>query len=256
MPAKGFPVTPDDLVARSFTLSVTPGGAGAKTLTLPYRLYVPRDYVQSRRYPLVVVLHGAGEKGIDNQKHLGNGVLAFCDPALQKRTPAFVVYPQCWEGARWVESAWSEGRYDQAKVPLSEPLTALLALVPALAKEFTLDPARLLCAGLSMGGYGTWDLITRFPAQFAGAVAICGGGDPTRAFAAKNVPVWAFHGSADEVVPVRGSRLMVEALRKAGGKVKYTEWKGADHHIWERVFKDPAVPRWLLAQKQAGRPAP
>ncbi|HEY0715962.1 MAG TPA: PHB depolymerase family esterase, partial [Polyangia bacterium] len=217
---------------------------------LPYRLYVPRDYLQSRRYPLLVVLHGAGERGSDNEAHLGNGVLAFCDAALQKKTPAFVVYPQCPVGAQWVETPWDVGHYDQGKVPLSQPLRTLLQLVAALATEFTLDPGRQLLAGLSMGGYGVWDLVTRFPERYAGAVAICGGGDPSQAARAKSVPIWAFHGAADDVVPVAGSRQMVQALKKAGGKVKYTEWAGKGHHIWEKVFADRAVLSWLLTQQR------
>lgn len=235
-------VTPDDLVARTFEIP------GPKPLILPYRLYVPRDYLHSRRYPLVVVLHGAGERGTDNREHLGNGVLAFCDAGLQKRRPAFVIYPQCPPEARWVEADWAPGRYDQGQVPLSRPLTALIQLLQSLQSEFTLDPNRRLLAGLSMGAYGTWDLITRFPERFAGAVAICGGGDPAQAARAKSVPVWAFHGDKDDVVPVSGSRLMVQALRKAGGNVKYTEFAGKGHHIWEDVFSDRAVITWLLAQ--------
>jgi predicted peptidase len=254
MPRKAFPITPDMLVARTFEVrspeSKPPANvpAAKASFSLPYRLYVPRDYVQTKRYPLLVVLHGAGERGNDNEKHLGNGVLSFCEDALQTKHPAFVVYPQCPEGARWVETDWGAGRYDQSKVPLSQPLGAVTELMAALATEFTLEPGNGLLAGLSMGGYGAWDLLTRFPQRFAGALVICGGGDPTRAGAAKDVPVWAFHGSADDVVPVAGSRLMVEALRKAGGKVKYKEFKGADHHVWQRVFDDRPVLTWLLSQ--------
>jgi predicted peptidase len=245
MPPKVRPIGPDDLVARTFTL-------GKTGFSLPYRLYVPRDYVQSQRYPLLVVLHGAGERGVDNEKHLGNGVLAFGDPALQKKRPTFVIYPQCPEAARWVETPWEAGDYDQSKVPLSRPLTAVMELVAALESEFTLDPNRVLLAGLSMGGYGVWDLVTRFPVRFAGALAICGGGDPSVAARAKEVPIWAFHGALDPVVPPKGSRLMIEALRKAGGKVKYTELKKGDHHIWEGVFADKTVVNWLLSQRRPG----
>ncbi len=244
MPPQLKLISPDELVSR--THPAKDGG-----FSLPYRLYVPRDYVQTRRYPLVVVLHGAGERGADNALHLGNGVLGFCDASLQKRHPAFVIYPQCPEGAQWVEAPWGEGSYDSARVPLSRPLGAVMELADALAAEFTIDPSHLLVAGLSMGGYGTFDLATRFPQRVAGAIAICGGGDPTAAARAKDVPLWAFHGSADAVVPVKGSRLMIDALRKAGGRPKYTEWKGMDHHVWERVFADRAVLTWLLSRKSA-----
>src|SRR5688500_5796026 len=147
MPPKAPPITPDQLVARVFTRDAAPA-AGRPAFSLPYRLYVPRDYVQTRRYPLLIVLHGSGERGADNEKHLVNGVLAFCDEALQKQHPTFVMFPQCPEGFRWVEAPWAEGRYDQAKVPLSQPLGAVAELAASLSGEFTLDPARTLVAGL------------------------------------------------------------------------------------------------------------
>ena len=245
MPPKAKLISPDELVMRTFA----PAKKG--DIALPYRMFVPRDYQQTRRYPVLVVLHGAGERGTDNEKHLGNGVLAFCEAGLQKRHPTFVVYPQCPEGAQWVETPWNAGSYDQAKVPLSQPLSAVMGLLGALAAEFTVNVDRILCAGLSIGGYGVWDFVTRFPERCAGAMPICGGGDPSVAARAKAVPIWAFHGAADDVVPVRGSRLMVEALRKAGGPVKYKEFPGADHHVWERVFADPAALNWLLTRWHA-----
>ena len=233
------PVGPDDLVARSWASS----GAA---LQLPYRLYVPRDYVQTRRYPLLVVLHGAGERGSDNAAQLSNGVLAFCDHRLQKRRPTFVVYPQCPAGARWVEAPWSEGRYDLSKVPQSKPTTALLELIAALNTEFTLDPKRLLVCGLSMGGYGAWDLMTRYPERFAAGMPICGGGDPTQAARLRKLAIWAFHGARDPVVPVAGSRQMVQALKRAGGRVRYTEYPDVEHRAWERAFTDRRTISWLM----------
>jgi predicted peptidase len=247
MPPKAKLISPDELVMRTFAPSIK--GAPA----LPYRMFVPRDYMQSRRYPILVVLHGAGERGTDNEKHLGNGVLTFCDAGLQKPHPTFVVYPQCPEGARWVETPWEAGPYDQTKVPISQPLSAVMGLVAALGQEFTVDPDRILIAGISMGGFGAWDFATRFPEHCAGAMPICGGGDPSVADRAKEVPIWAFHGAADPVVPVRGSRLMVEALRKAGGKVKYNEFAGADHHIWDRVWQNKAALTWLMTRWQPAK---
>ena len=203
------PVTADNLVNRSFT--------GAGGLALPYRLYVPLDYVQSKRYPVLLVLHGSGEKGTDNRKQLENGVLAFCDRKLQSRHAAFVVYPQCPEGARWVEAPWKDGRYELSQVPLSKPLATALELLTALEKELSIDPHRRLISGLSMGGFGTWDAIVRHPERFAGAMPICGGGDPGQAAAAKAVPVWAFHGAKDDTVPVAGSRGDGAGASQGGG---------------------------------------
>jgi predicted peptidase len=241
----GPTITADNLVDRSFK---SKGG-----LTLPYRLYVPLDYVQSRRYPLLLMLHGSGEKGTDNRKQLANGVLAFCEPELQRKQSAFVVYPQCPDNARWVEAPWAEGRYDLTQVPISGALSAALELLSAMEQEFTIDPGRLLVGGLSMGGYGTWDAIVRYPDRFAGALPICGGGDPAQAAAARRVPVWAFHGADDEVVPVSASRAMVKALRKAGGRVRYTEYAGVGHNAWDRTFADKKALAWLLGQRRAVR---
>jgi predicted peptidase len=236
-------VTPDDLVVRSHS-------SQAAGITLPYRLYVPRDYLQSKRYPLLTVLHGSGERGADNERQLVNGVLAFCEPRLQKAHPTFVIYPQCPDPARWVESDWKAGRYEMDQVPASAPLRAVVELIAAVGKEFSIDPAALLLAGLSMGGYGTWDLLGRHPGLFAAAMPICGGGDPAKAPLMKDVAVWAFHGGADEVVPVTGSRLMVNALRKAGGRVRYTEYPGVGHRAWERALVDRRAITWLLAQRR------
>jgi predicted peptidase len=247
MPPPPRPVTPDDLVVRSW--KSTKHG-----VELPYRLYVPRDYLQSKRYPLLLVLHGSGEKGADNEKQLVNGVLAFCDPKLQKQHPTFVVYPQCPEGARWVEAPWQLGRYEVDKVALSHPLAAVLELADALAGEFTVDLARLLVAGLSMGGYGTWDLLARVPDRIAGAMPVCGGGDPSKAAAMARVPVWAFHGAEDPVVPVAGSRRMVAALKQAGGRVRYTEYPKLGHNAWDRAFADRRALRWLLSQQPRRSP--
>jgi predicted peptidase len=235
-------ITADNLVDRSFR---------SKTgLVLPYRLYVPLDYLQSKRYPLVLVLHGSGERGHDNRKQLQNGVLAFCEPKLQRKQAAFVVYPQCPEGARWVESDWNAGSYDLTQVPLSAPLSAALDLMSTLEQEFTIDRGRLLVTGLSMGGYGTWDVILRYPDRFAGGMPLCGGGDPRQAAAARKVPVWAFHGAKDDTVPVAGARKMVQALRKAGGHVRYTEYPTVGHAVWDKAYADQNALRWLIGQRR------
>jgi predicted peptidase len=249
-PPATSPIGPDELVVRSF--------ASAKAaLALPYRLYVPRDYVQTKRYPLLVVLHGVGERGTDNLAQLANGVLAFCAPALQKRKPSFVVYPQCPPTARWVEAPWSEPRYQLGQVAQSKPLIALMELIDSLQVEFTLDPRRLLVSGLSMGGQGTWDLLARFPERFAGAMPVCGNGDPDQAGRMKAVPVWAFHGARDNIVPVAASRTMVQALKRAGGRVRYSEYPDVAHAAWERAYADKKAIEWLLAQRQpAPRPQP
>jgi predicted peptidase len=160
------------------------------------------------------------------------------------------VYPQCPVEMQWVDAAWAHGSYDLEKTPISKPLTAVLRLLASLQAEFPVDGHRLLVTGLSMGGYGTWDLLLRNPTLFAAALPLCGGGDPSQATIIRDLPVWAFHGDGDPAVPVRGSREMIEALREAGGQPRYTELPGAGHDIWTVAYRDVEVMRWLLAQRR------
>ena len=121
-----------------------------------------------------------------------------------------------------------------------------MQMIAKMQKELPIDPKRLYVMGLSMGGYGTWDALQRYPEKFAAAVPICGGGDETAADRIK-APVWAFHGDADGAVPVQRSRNMIEAIRKAGGKPKYTEYPGVGHNSWSAAFKDPELLKWLFS---------
>ena len=220
-------------------------------LALPYRLFVPAACTAQAPCGLLLFLHGAGERGTDNQAQIKNDALALISPAVQAGNPTIVVYPQCPGDMRWVESDWKDGSYSLAQTPVSKPMTAALDLLASLQDRHPVDPNRVLVTGLSMGGYGTWDIIARHPAMFAGALALCGGGDPTQAQAIRDVPVWAFHGDQDPAVPVRGSRKMIQALRAAGGHPRYTEVAGRGHDVWTVAYRDPAVLLWLLSQRRA-----
>jgi predicted peptidase len=220
-----------------------------KDLVLPYRLLVPVRYDPRRAYPIVIFLHGAGERGTDNAKPLNDGVIPWARELSHVR-PSFVVVPQCPTTGQWVDTPWSTGSYAIARVPISKPLGAVVALLARLRHEFHIDPHRIFVTGLSMGGFGTWDLLMRYPDMFAAAMVVCGGGDPTEAARLKRVPVWAFHGSADDVVPVAGTRAMIKALRAAGGRVRYTEYKGLGHNVWDKAYGNEPALRWLLAQRR------
>ena len=220
-------------------------------LALPYRLFIPAACTVEAPCGLLLFLHGAGERGTDNQAQLKNDALGLISPAAQAGNPTIVVYPQCPEDTRWVESDWADGSYSLAQTPISKPLAAAVKLLASLQAKYPVDPNRLLVTGLSMGGYGTWDVIARRPAMFAGALALCGGGDPTQAQAIRDVPVWAFHGDQDPAVPVRGSRKMIQALRKAGGNPRYTEIAGRGHDVWTVAYRDAEMLRWLLGQRRA-----
>jgi len=215
-------------------------------LTLPYRLFVP----QPTRPPLglLLFLHGAGERGSDNQAQLKNDALAWVQPALQDQHPTVVVFPQCPADAMWVDTPWDEGRYSIEQTPISKPMSAVLNLLASVQDEFAIDEHRLLVTGLSMGGYGAWDIVARNPTKFAGALVLCGGGDPSQAPALRDLPLWVFHGEDDAAVPVRGSRLMIQALRAVGAKPRYSELPDVGHNVWIHAYRDPEVLSWLLSQ--------
>jgi len=218
---------------------------------LPYRLFVPADCGAGNPCGLLLFLHGAGERGTDNQAQLKNDALAWTARQAQAGNPTVVVYPQCPGNAQWVDAPWSEGSYSVAKTAISKPMEAVMSLLAALQQEFPIDPKRLLVTGPSMGGYGTFDIIARNPDMFAGALSLCGGGDPSQGQALRNLPIWIFHGDSDPAVPVRGSRQMVRALRDAGGAPNYTEVASGGHNMWNIAYQDLKVLRWLLAQKKS-----
>ncbi len=218
---------------------------------LPYRLLKPLNYDSKQQYPLVLFLHGAGERGSDNERQLIHGGKDFADEGFRKRHPAFIVAPQCPEEKKWVDVPWDSEAHKMPAEP-SLPMKSVLKLLEALRKEFPIDAKRIYGVGLSMGGYGTWDILQRRPELLAAAVPICGGGDPDYAEGFKSTPVWVFHGGADPVVPVSRSRDMVKALEAAGGRPIYTEYEGVDHNSWTRTFDNRLVWDWMFAQhKQA-----
>jgi predicted peptidase len=219
-------------------------------LALPYRLFVPAVCTQDQPCGLLLFLHGAGERGDDNEAQLKNDALGLIRPEVQTPNPTIVVYPQCPSDRQWVDAPWAAGAYDLAQTPISGPMAAALKLLAALQAKYPVDARRLLVTGLSMGGYGTWDTLARKPTMFAGALVLCGGGDPAQAPALRDVPVWAFHGDQDQAVPVRGSRLMIKALRAAGGNPRYTELAGRGHDVWTSAYREVEPMLWLLAQRR------
>jgi len=214
--------------------------------SLPYRLLKPEGYDGTTAYPLLLFLHGAGERGTDNKAQLKHGVKHLVSDEARKKYPCFVLVPQCPpHPARWAD--WS------AKGTPKEPTEALalvLGLIDELKKQYKIDERRIYVTGLSMGGFGTWDLLARRPELFAAAIPICGGGDPASAKKFATVPIWAFHGAKDNIVRPERSREMIDALKKAGASPKYTEYPQAGHDSWTKTYADPAVLEWLFAQKR------
>ncbi len=249
--------------------------------TLPYRLCKPDFYNPAQKYPLVLALHGAGERGADNQVHIEVHRMAtsWADSANQEKYPCFVVAPQCPADNRWADQDWSKGYYLISETPISNEMATVNDLLDSLINEFPVDTNKMYITGLSMGGYGTWDMISRFPHRFAAAIPMSGGGDSTFAHRIKHIPVWAFHGEKDSTVPVFGSRDMITALERTGraavfthcrygdcaglsddelnaaiahgATLLYTEWKGKDHVMWAESYDLPQLFPWVFAQDKS-----
>lgn len=201
--------------------------------------------------PLVLALHGAGERGDDNSAQLRNGVAELLgSPTAAARFPCLFVVPQCATEHRWVEVDWREERHDLPE-KLSVPLSAVVELLEKLGGEYPIDPRRIYLIGLSMGGFGVWDLLSRWPERFAAAVVICGGADENAVVAARDVPVQVFHGAADPEVRVERSKNVVEKLEAVGGTPSYKEYPGVGHDSWVNAFADPELLPWLFSQRRA-----
>jgi predicted peptidase len=221
----------------------------AKGETLPYRLFVPKDYDSSRKYPIILFMHGAGERGTDNQAQLVHSqVLGLVSGEVAKKHPCFLVAPQCPDKMKWVEVPWEFRTPHQTPPEPSVPMRLMMELLDALEKEFSIDPARRYVTGLSMGGFGTFDLCARRPKDIAAAIPVCGGADDSKAPEMAGVAFWVFHGGNDGVVPVVRSRSAVEALKKAGAKVKFTEYAGMGHDSWTKAYYEPGLAEWLFSQ--------
>jgi predicted peptidase len=167
--------------------------------TLPYRLLVPQRAEKRKRYPLVIFFHGAGERGEDNEKQLINGARLFVKTEILKDYPCYMVAPQCPLELKWVDTDWKLNSHIQPDTPAT-PLRLSMELVHELIKTYPIDTERIYITGMSMGGFATWDAITRYPGFFAAAAPVCGGGDTSKAFMLKDFPVWAFHGGKDKLV--------------------------------------------------------
>lgn len=221
----------------------------AKGKVLRYRLLRPVDYDPQKSYPLVLFLHGAGERGDDNEKQIVHGVPEFVKPDNRKEYPCFLAAPQCPANVKWVDVDWGGDKHQLPAEP-TEPTRLTLELLDALQKEFAIDPRRVYVTGLSMGGFGTWDVIARRPDYFAAAAPVCGGADEATARGLASLPIWAFHGARDTAVKPSRSRNMIEALKKAGGHPKYTEHPDVAHFSWGPAYRDPELFAWLFAQKR------
>lgn len=205
------------------------------TMTLPYLLYQPEGFGSTeQRWPLLVFLHGSGERGPDLDKVKVHG-----PPRRIAEGHEFgfvVLSPQCPERDYWTNEA---------------PIAALEQLIEQIASDPRIDDERIYVTGMSMGGFATWKLAARNPHRFAAIVPVCGGGDPESAASFAHLPVWAFHGAKDDVVPWMRSQEMIDALHAAGAQPRFTVYPESGHDSWTETYANPDLYSWLLAQRRA-----
>ena len=223
--------------------------AGTDGRYVNYRIYVPDiPDTATNGVPLVLFLHGSGECGTNNISQLSNGAGGLVWWS-RNREPAIVVAPQAPPRTVWSPVFFSEL---QARMPFSPPpmIKLVKSLIDDICERYPVDTNRILATGVSLGAYGVWDLVSRYPGFFAAAIPICGAGDPQKADAAAMTPLWIFHGEKDGNVPNKLDRSMVSRLWELNAPVRYMEYPDSGHAIWGRVYSDDSVMKWFFSRKR------
>ena len=215
----------------------------------PYRILMPPS--KEAPLPLVIFLHGAGERGADNALQLKYLPQKFLTDGHLKDKPCYLLAMQCPKGEWWAP-------FDARDEPVGEATPSMQAVIAAILKtvrEENIDQSRIYLTGLSMGGFGSWDLAARHPDWFAAVVPICGGGQLQTAKQLVDVPIWAFHGTNDRVVAESESRMMIEAIRAAGGHPAYSALPGVRHNSWHIAYGPRGAMDWMFAQQNPTPPS-
>lgn len=227
--------------AQSFEKSEFEASSGD---TIRYALLEPSDLRSGEKYPLVITLHGIGGRGVSNwtPRCYANAVLS--QSKMRKKYPCFLLAPTTEKGETW----WSsEGLKGKARMP------DVIDLIGQLVDDLPIDPDRIYVTGQSMGGFGTFAAIVESPDLFAAAAPVCGGHEPKNAKAIADIPIWIFHGARDTTIPAERSIEMVEAIERAGGDPKYTEFPDAGHNAWTPAYDDEKLWEWMFEQRKADR---
>ncbi len=222
--------------------------------TIPYLLYTSDKAASSDTLPaLVVFLHGAGERGNDNYQQLRHCVRFFIHDSVSQHYPFLLLLPQCPEDQRWVNTDWRLPAHKMEAEPTAQMRT-VKAIIDSLKRAHAIDTSRIYICGISMGGFGTWDALQRYPETFAAAIAICGGGDPAYASRIKNIPLYIFHGERDKLVkPIRSSQ-MYRALKRLHSKdLHYINYADLGHFCWDKAFSTPGIFQWLFSKQKHGQ---
>ncbi len=216
---------------------------------IPYNIFYPKNFGK-KKLPLFIWLHGAGERGDDNVSQLIHIVPYLCSDMVQTTYPCIVLAPQCPEEGYWAPVK----RHEWVVInngTITPSMHGFLELLDFILKDSAIDKSRVYVGGLSMGGFGTYDILSRRPDLFAAAVPICGGADLGKIELFKDIPLWVFHGSEDLVVNPQISRNLIEMLKQKGRVVRYTEYKGKGHDIWNEAIKEPELLPWLFSQRNS-----
>jgi predicted esterase len=239
----GSGVSVDDFIPLAYTNS--------SGQVLPYRLFVPQNYSPAGKYPLVLFLHGAGERGTDNRAQLAGQTseLVFVTPQNQSNWPCLMLAPQCPSDQLWVNMPWGDTSGTMPASPTWPMASTMTVLTNLFTRYSGIDTTRVCITGLSIGGFGTWDAIIRYPGKWLAAVPICGGGDSNTVAPIVHLPIWAFHAADDSVVPVVRSRTMISSIRALGGNPLYTEYPaslGYGHGSWVAAYAETNLLPWLF----------
>ncbi len=232
---------------------------------LPYRLYVPEDYDSQKEYSFLLFLHGAGNRGDENESQvsvntglinriISGETVTYDGEVIDSSKEFIIVAPQCQTDYQWVDTSWSvtpDPSYKVDEVAQSEYMTAVVELISKMQADYNINSSRMYVTGLSMGGFGTWDLLTRYPRLFAAAIPMGGAGDVSKAHLIKNTPVWTFHQLYDPVVSSQGTVAMVKALSEVGAEVKFTPYFDDYHNAWTKGYAEPNLLQWLYDHTKA-----
>ncbi len=218
--------------------------------TVPYRIHYPEHRDENGKCPAVLFLHGAGERGTDNRIQLRIGLDVAMKDGDSPLHNALIIAPQVdLEGEeKWVYTDWTLGNYKMDELEESVWIKSAVALLKEKATELNVDTDRIYVMGISMGGFGSWYVMSKYPNLFAAGFPCCGAGDPSKADILKNIPIFTFHGEVDDVVPVSGTREMVAAIKTAGGdKIFYKEYPGVDHWSWDAAYGEKEIIAQMFA---------
>ncbi len=225
-------------------------------VSMPYRLLLPENYSASKKYPLIIFLHGSGERGNDNEAQLSHGADLFLRGSVRKKYPAIVVFPQCAENSYWSNVNIKRDKTGREVFTFQtggKPTVAmdlLQQLLKQLIKNYPVQKKQIYVGGLSMGGMGTFEIVNRNPNLFAAAFPMCGGADVAAAPKFKNTHWWIFHGAKDDTVSPQFDERIVPVLKQLNTDVTFSLYPEANHNCWDSAFAEPMLLAWLFSKSK------